>query len=1009
MASRDPSLQPSETANETLDETTIKTQDLDDIPSDGPTRTATPISAGSAKRAKPGTSKRPRPKKGAHVWVNEGVEGAATDDEPTPASNRKRSSNKAESEAGTAVTTRRQANGTVGSVYSGSKIRHIKKPDGIPLWRIEIQYTFLHLVITNKEPVFTNRDGQKGFNFADIYIDCLARSSKTSKVLRERLFVDRPAAENMAMICLLVNVGRMNTTLNFFPEMRAQLRTYHSIPSLQAYPRQKDYKSLQDAPRLKSILKGASEDTDEPRTLTALRQQNIPRTNACNLIFVLSQAATEVSQLHFLDKIDFFDLAIRSTISSETRARAFLWLMWWYLESNFDRDSARNNPFGPGEYRAEQDPHDPSEIPLLVPALQHISEEEGRAENVDNDFEQEFGEKMRIERETLNTKFAAEEAQQKLEQGLPADTPIDHRVKRLKRPVREIDDVDSSDVDSSRASPSASRTARSPLLDVTGLQADSIEDDWEVMDNHPGKGRYKRPKGKSTPSRRQTAGAGSLRGTIGRSRLGIANSDRGTPETNRDTPVPLPPGVNHPILSQFPDPRYNQPPGSGAVMQTKSRARTGYQRELENHKQSRILWLVNKKRRAILKEKRVQRQRRELVMESWLLLAAERIANLDTTYDSEEDDAAGHGLSLLGLTDRVLHQGTGLGGVLPDRTELVEKRQNRQSENLIESKQNSDEHLLDEDVGEDADNWVRVLRRTQRRLDCWSGDRDRAGYLSAQNAAILPSVSADLPPSNDKGPRDSQDDFSRRPRAAPRRSGAAGNSKQPMTSAAKNTIPRKKQLEQEIMSDILAERSDHDFEPVIEDNAAFFSDNEEPEPDDDEELALFQADSSDADAEQDSYLRLGQERSRPLHAGPRRIMFGYQAPTEEARRKADAEEERIRMQYEKDIARYGPPRKSPFLTMRTQETSDSEQGEEEKAGREMDVQGQSRIEKEKGEVGNTARHGARRKSTQAKISTTTGSARARKRSSSAVSVGIEDQRQQQQTSANVDVEMAETA
>src|SRR5947207_3247196 len=33
------------------------------------------------------------------------------------------------------VGTRRQANGTIGSVYSGNKIRHLKKEDGIPLWR----------------------------------------------------------------------------------------------------------------------------------------------------------------------------------------------------------------------------------------------------------------------------------------------------------------------------------------------------------------------------------------------------------------------------------------------------------------------------------------------------------------------------------------------------------------------------------------------------------------------------------------------------------------------------------------------------------------------------------------------------------------------------------------------------------------------------------------------------------------------------------------------------------
>jgi Ino eighty subunit 1 len=114
----------------------------------------------------------------------------------------------------TVVSQRRQANGTIGSVYSGNKIRHLKKDDGIPLWRKDIQYSFLKSVFDDKSPVFTDIDGSKGHTFADIYINTMARSSKTSKVLREKLLNEREPALNMAMICLLVNVGRMNTTLN---------------------------------------------------------------------------------------------------------------------------------------------------------------------------------------------------------------------------------------------------------------------------------------------------------------------------------------------------------------------------------------------------------------------------------------------------------------------------------------------------------------------------------------------------------------------------------------------------------------------------------------------------------------------------------------------------------------------------------------------------------------------------------------------------------------------------
>jgi Ino eighty subunit 1 len=115
----------------------------------------------------------------------------------------------------TTTTTRRNANGSVSSVYSGNKIRHLKKEDGVPLWRKDIQYDFLKAVFDNDLKVFTKAsDGSKGYTFADVYLDAMAKSSKTSKILKDKLLTDKPAAINMAMVCLLVNVGRMNTTLN---------------------------------------------------------------------------------------------------------------------------------------------------------------------------------------------------------------------------------------------------------------------------------------------------------------------------------------------------------------------------------------------------------------------------------------------------------------------------------------------------------------------------------------------------------------------------------------------------------------------------------------------------------------------------------------------------------------------------------------------------------------------------------------------------------------------------
>ncbi|RPA98002.1 hypothetical protein L873DRAFT_1915314 [Choiromyces venosus 120613-1] len=299
------------------------------------------------------------------------------------------------------------------SFFSGSKIKHLKKPDGVPLWRKDIQYEFLQAIFTDDKAAFTNSyDGRAGQTFADVYIDAMARSSKTSKILRDKLTSERPNALNMAMVCLLVNVGRMNTTLNFFPEMKAQLRTYHSIPSLQSYTDTHAYKQLQDAPRLKSILKGACEDRKEPVTLDQLTTLPVPRTNPINLIFLLSTYAPKISELHFPESRDFYDLVMRSTLSSKSRARAFLWLMWWYLEGDFDNESAMKNPFGQGQEAKD------GGVPCRVPQFEHLTEEQAAKENVDAEGEIEFGEKMQRERKSKcafveNLNFIAKQQRKK--------------------------------------------------------------------------------------------------------------------------------------------------------------------------------------------------------------------------------------------------------------------------------------------------------------------------------------------------------------------------------------------------------------------------------------------------------------------------------------------------------------------------------------------------------------------------------------------------------------------
>ena len=62
----------------------------------------------------------------------------------------------------TTTTVRRNANGSVSSVYSGNKIKHLKKDDGIPLWRKDIQYDFLKLVFEDDTRAFTKQSDKTG-------------------------------------------------------------------------------------------------------------------------------------------------------------------------------------------------------------------------------------------------------------------------------------------------------------------------------------------------------------------------------------------------------------------------------------------------------------------------------------------------------------------------------------------------------------------------------------------------------------------------------------------------------------------------------------------------------------------------------------------------------------------------------------------------------------------------------------------------------------------------------
>ncbi|CCK71169.1 Ies1p KNAG_0G01110 [Huiozyma naganishii CBS 8797] len=307
---------------------------------------------------------------------------------------------------------RRQARET--SKYN----RHLKKPDGSFFSRRDVQYTFLRSLMDDKRALFTNIfknhysflmvpgrseedpavvnvtdwqfNARKFFmneklTFSQLYVLCLATSGKCSKVLREKLLTDPQVSFSTCLLAFLVNIGRLNTTINFYLEMTSQLRTFHSVPCLQLH--NVDPKSLQDTPRLKSILKNLPLG-NEPVVETGLRESvsesQVDHYNVVNMIFHICDNVTQVNQNLLTqgnivtDASDFscvnlFQVLDTETFTPETRRDVVLWLLYLHLETGLDKVSESFAPFGKGQQiellvnrdpRVDEDPVDEYEFGL---------------------------------------------------------------------------------------------------------------------------------------------------------------------------------------------------------------------------------------------------------------------------------------------------------------------------------------------------------------------------------------------------------------------------------------------------------------------------------------------------------------------------------------------------------------------------------------------------------------------------------------------------------------------
>ncbi|CAI4432369.1 CPI_1c_G0016980.mRNA.1.CDS.1 [Saccharomyces cerevisiae] len=314
----------------------------------------------------------------------------------------------------TTNTVRRKPKESNASKYN----RHLKKPDGEPFNRKDIQFSFMQELLMDKRQIFTNVlkplyknsivpiniDGDKVsinvtdkeydartfvFNdkltFAQLYVLTIATSIKCSKILRDKLLLDQQVAFSTCVLALLVNIGRLNTTINFYLEMTSQLRTFHSVPVLQLHAN--DPKLLQDTPRLKSILKNlpwGNEQLSLVETYKKVDQNDgevdtVNKFNIINMLFsicdnsglidkrFLSKYVEVESKAQEQDMVDeqnevketeaenekqeskaayattLFDILDYSKYEPKDRSNILIWLLYIHLETNLSQEEVEES------------------------------------------------------------------------------------------------------------------------------------------------------------------------------------------------------------------------------------------------------------------------------------------------------------------------------------------------------------------------------------------------------------------------------------------------------------------------------------------------------------------------------------------------------------------------------------------------------------------------------------------------------------------------------------------
>ncbi|CEQ40538.1 SPOSA6832_02160, partial [Sporobolomyces salmonicolor] len=351
------------------------------------------------------------------------------------------------------------------SKRSFKEVNWVRTSPHLPLSRPAHRWQVLDDIFADRSFRFTAPVDQNSppsepiyLNFDQLYLEAILSSMKTTANTRQKLISTPEFAINYCKLCLLVNVGRINTTLActstaphrgcfpspltrshfrfplVYPNMKTALRTYHPVPSLQTEPiSQKD---MSDAPRIKGMLKMAFLDwevNNAPTSLKAVAEKAVcrcrpainddlrtegalvlmqvspeltrgPPTTVIEAIFLVFQEANWVSEKYFPEGFDIWDIFFPSDMPSQPRARAFLTLMHHILESKSFLSDFTSPSTGP--------------IPL-DPPISLSRTPAATKENVDPENELQFAREMKEVREGVVKTVPAiqkkeEEAREKL-------------------------------------------------------------------------------------------------------------------------------------------------------------------------------------------------------------------------------------------------------------------------------------------------------------------------------------------------------------------------------------------------------------------------------------------------------------------------------------------------------------------------------------------------------------------------------------------------------------------